>query len=87
MSCFSVAMVVAGIWGVINRYYHGLFTYFFGVRAVIMSIGVLVIALISLANYIKPFNKRLKSCRWFTVVVAIIIWEVVLREFFVFWDA
>jgi hypothetical protein len=87
MFAFSIIMTAGSISSLANRYYHGLFTDFYGINAIVMSFGSLIIAMTALTNFIHPWIKWLTPNRWPYITLAIILWELVVRESIVFFTA
>ena len=79
MFVFSFMMTTGSVLSLTDRYYHGLFVDFYGVEAIVMSFGTLIIAMTALTNFIHPWIKWLTPNRWPYITLAIILWEFVVR--------
>ncbi len=79
MFVFSLGMTTRSIFSLADRYYHGLFVDFYGIEAIIFSFGSLIIALTALTNSIHPWIKWLTPNCWPYIILAIILWEFVVR--------
>ena len=87
MLLFSFVLIGRGLVGVATCYFHGLFTYFYGVDAIVVSFGVLIIGVILLTNYIRPWIKWLPPNRLLYAFILVFIWELIVRESIVFFSA